>query len=426
MNKKNLSRIAIVIASVILFVCAFVFLQALVMPKYTFSNLPEGALIAEYYDEENDHDILFVGDCEVYENYSPIVLWEEYGVTSYIRGSAQQLIWQSYYLLEEMLETEKPSAVVYNVQSMRYNEPQSAEYNRLTIDGMKLSSSKIGAIKASMTEDEELITYLLPILRYHSRWSELTADDFKYLAKDTEKISHNGLIMRTDIKPAGRIRYESVPDSFTLGENAMSYLQKMADLCEEKGVELILVKAPTLPYWFPQWDEQVVDFAIENDVTYLNFVDIYGLDFSGKSGYIEYVSDSDATVIIRGETVSASDLLSCTDLVSESDILDFNVDTYDQGSHLNLWGAEKLTRVFGRIVTEIVEFPDHSEDTALAEDWANKSERYYNMIADQKYELETYGYLKSYGAKKPDEPFVPTVSQTDTSETDASGTDVAE
>ena len=67
-------------------------LNALFMPKY-MSDIPEGALIAEYYKEETDHDVVFIGDCEVYENFSPDLLWREYGVTSYIRGSAQQLIW---------------------------------------------------------------------------------------------------------------------------------------------------------------------------------------------------------------------------------------------------------------------------------------------------------------------------------------------
>ena len=69
-------------------------LNALFMPKY-MSEIPEGALIAEYYNETADHDVVFIGDCEVYENFSPDTLWQEYGITSYIRGSAQQLIWQS-------------------------------------------------------------------------------------------------------------------------------------------------------------------------------------------------------------------------------------------------------------------------------------------------------------------------------------------
>ena len=69
-------------------------LQMLLMPKY-MTEIREGALISEYYDEIKNHDIIFVGDCEVYENISPVTLWERYGITSYIRGSAQQLIWQS-------------------------------------------------------------------------------------------------------------------------------------------------------------------------------------------------------------------------------------------------------------------------------------------------------------------------------------------
>ena len=155
-------------------------LQRLLMPKY-MGDIVEGALISEYYKETTDHDVIFVGDCEVYENFSPITMWEDYGITSYIRGSAQQLIWQSYYLLEETLEYEKPEAVVFNVLSMKYDTPQKEAYNRMTLDGMKWSKSKVDDIRASMMEDEEFADYVFPILRYHSRWQELTSDDFKYL-----------------------------------------------------------------------------------------------------------------------------------------------------------------------------------------------------------------------------------------------------
>ena len=83
----------------VILVLVLALLNALFMPKY-MSEIPEGALIAEYYEEEADHDVIFIGDCEVYENFSPDVLWNEYGITSFIRGSAQQLIWQSYYRRE--------------------------------------------------------------------------------------------------------------------------------------------------------------------------------------------------------------------------------------------------------------------------------------------------------------------------------------
>ena len=58
--------------------------QLLVVPKYMSENR-EGALVAEYYGETASHDVLFLGDCEVYESITPPTLWEEYGITSYVR-----------------------------------------------------------------------------------------------------------------------------------------------------------------------------------------------------------------------------------------------------------------------------------------------------------------------------------------------------
>ena len=171
--KKNILKVtaALAVCLVILWL-----IQMLLMPKY-MTESKEGNLIAEYYDEYGNNDVIFIGDCEVYENFSPITLWEEYGIPSYIRGSAQQLIWQSYYLMEETFKYETPKVMVFNVLSMKYDTPASTgaaaqreAYNRMTIDPMRWSMSKWNCIQASMTdmerEKEAEWMYLFPILRY--------------------------------------------------------------------------------------------------------------------------------------------------------------------------------------------------------------------------------------------------------------------
>ena len=164
-KKKKLIRI---ISTFIIFAVVFMLIQRLLMPKYV-DDVVEGNLIKEYYQEENkDYDVIFIGDCEVYENFSPVKLWTEYGINSYIRGSAEQYIWQSYYLLEDTLRYHKPQVVVFNIQSLQFNESQSEAYNRMTLDGMKWSMSKVNAINASMKENEHFIEYVFPLLRYHS------------------------------------------------------------------------------------------------------------------------------------------------------------------------------------------------------------------------------------------------------------------
>ena len=132
MVKKIIKIIAILAIALTL----FYLLNKLLMPKY-MTDLVEGSMISQYYNEEKNHEVIFVGDCEVYANFSPMVLYQEQGITSYIRGSSQQMIWQSYYILKETLKYEVPKVVVFNVNSMRYSEPVSEAYNRLTLDKMK-------------------------------------------------------------------------------------------------------------------------------------------------------------------------------------------------------------------------------------------------------------------------------------------------
>ena len=184
---KTVIRVLIII---VIFILLFVLLNMLLQPKYA-ETLVEGSMISQYYTEPKDHEVIFIGDCEVYANFSPMVMYEEQGIKAYVRGSSQQLIWQSYQILKETLKYEKPKVVVFNVNSMRYdkNSPEVSEaYNRLTIDKMKWSQEKIDIIKDSMTEDETFLSYVFPILRYHSRYDKLTSEDFEYLFKKATTI----------------------------------------------------------------------------------------------------------------------------------------------------------------------------------------------------------------------------------------------
>lgn len=334
MKKRIITAVCAVTVTAIL----LAFLQALVVPKYT--DNPEGRLIGEYYAEAGEHDVIFVGDCEVYESFVPAVLWEKYGISSYVRGSAQQLVWQSYYLLEEAFKYETPSVVVFNVLALKYGTPQSEAYNRMTLDGMKWSASKLNAVRASATDDEDVVDYVFPLLRFHSRITELESDDVKYIF-GTPPASHSGYLMQKGVVPqtekpsAGRELLD-----YTLPDGSMQYLDKMRELCNENGSELILIKAPTNSeayWWYDEWDAQVSEYAEENGLTYYNFIP----------------------------------------LVEEMGI-DFSTDTYDKGVHLNVYGAEKLTEYFGAVLAEKhgLSEPLHSEDTAA--EWSVRLKRYYD------------------------------------------------
>lgn len=334
-RRKKIFRVALVLVLIIL-TCVVIHLADLLLrPKY-MGDVTEGALTAEYYKAYGDHDVLFVGDCEVYENFSTVELWRKYGINSFIRGGAQQLVWQSYYLLEDALRYETPDVVVFNVLSLMYNEPQNEAYNRMALDGMRWSKTKWNAIKASMCDGENMIDYIFPILRYHSRWNELTADDFKYWFKK-DLVSYNGFYLRTEIMPAGDFPPARPLADPNFGDKAMEYLDKMTELCKEKGIHLVLIKSPSLyPHWYDEWDENMEKYAEEHGITYINMLKI-----------------------------------------AESEIgIDYSQDTYDAGLHMNVTGAEKCSDYLGKILKEKYALEDHRNDEKMSEYWREVEERY--------------------------------------------------
>ena len=318
-----MKRVFKIIIILIIFIIIFAFLNRLLKPKYA-TSLVEGSMISQYYGESKDHEVIFIGDCEVYANFSPMVMYEESGIKAYVRGSSQQLIWQSYYILEETLKYEKPKVVVFNVNSMRYGKNSSAvseAYNRLMIDNMKWSKTKVDLIKASMTEEESFISYVFPILRYHSRFDELTKEDFEYLFKN--KINtYNGFLVNKNIKPVTNLPTKRPLANYEFNSECYEYLQKITDLCKNNNIELILIKAPSVyPYWYDEYNTQIEQFALKNNLDFYNFLD-------------------------NAEEIG----------------IDYNKDTYDGGLHLNLTGATKLSKYFAKILKENYNLTDYIGD----------------------------------------------------------------
>ena len=225
----------------------------------------------------------------------------------------------------------------------------------MTLDGMRWSKDKVDAINASMLKGETFASYVFPIFRYHERWNKLTASDFEHIFSK-EVTSHNGYYMRCDTLP-----YENFPPKAplftkTFGNNAMNYLDKIRMLCEEKGIKLILVRAPVENGWYPSWDKNMEKYAEQYGIKYINFK-----------------------------------------AASKEIGIDLTKDTYDAGIHLNIYGAEKLSIYFVKYLKENYDLTDYRNDPSVSAVYAQKIDFYNAVRADQDRELKEYGELKSYG-----------------------------
>ena len=121
----------------------------------------------------------------------------------------------------------------------------------------------------------------------------------------------------------------------SFGEKPVAYLDRIVDLCREKGIELILIKSPCLyPAWYEEWDRWLEDYAERNGVEYID-------------------------AIPRMEEMG----------------IDLKTDTYDGGIHLNVYGAEKYTRWLGEKLRDLP-FTDNRLDPKTAAAYAAMTAAY--------------------------------------------------
>ena len=325
--------------------------QTLLVPHDKAAN-PEAFLLADYFEADTTRDeVVFLGDCEVYEAFSPVALWEEYGISSRVCGTPQQLMWHSYAILEEVLRHSTPRVVVLGVYGLIYDEPQSEAYNRMVFDHLPSSATKWQVLRDAMTKGESMASYLLPLLRYHDRWTELSWRDVTTLLEEEAPVSVRGYLVKTDIVPGDVPNHEGAlpPRDTAFSGMALDYFERIVTLCREREIELVLVKAPTDSWrypWHDEYEQKAVALAEQYDLPYYNF--LHDIEAIG---------------------------------------LDFSTDTYDAGLHLNVYGAEKLTTYFGKILKENYQLTD----TRLSN---------YDFVAWKK-DIARYELQKQQGREQP-------------------------
>ena len=317
-------------------IAVLLFFSRLTMPKYTESSR-EGNLISEYYraiDNGERHDVIFIGDCEAYSSFCPVILWEECGITSFVRGSPSQSMAQSYHILCETLELETPTVVVFSVYALCREGGAKEAYNRMTLDGMRPSVYKLRAVLESKSYGESALSYFLPLLRFHSRWGEISYEDIKYFFS-SPAVSHNGYFLRLETVPFEEMEKNDVAP-YDLPWVNFEYLDKMREVCKRTGVELVLVKAPLDSWrypWYAEWSEEIKKYADRYDIKYYDL----------------------------------------TENIFEIGI-DTEEDSYDGGLHLNVYGAEKTTRFLSEKLKRYISVPHTEEERRI---WSIKRELYY-------------------------------------------------
>lgn len=261
--------------------------------------------ISGFYNEEPDQfEVMFFGSSHSYAAFSPLELWEETGVKSYVFATQQQPLWATYTYIKEALKTQSPSLVVVDCR-MAFGDQEYYDkgVNFSYMDDIPLSWNKVKLAGESVPDLEGRAALLFNFIMYHDRWNDLHRQDFTF-RRDRARDSYKGYVMLSpQEEPRTRPAIETVTDRTPLLEKNRYWLEEIVRLCEEEGAALWLVKTPSnleleekallntvedeaarLGVPFRDFNEDYADIGLSEDL----FHDEHHLDVFGASRFTRF------------------------------------------------------------------------------------------------------------------------------------------
>lgn len=319
---------------------------------YNLTNLMERKTskekYADFYEQKEDFDVLFMGTSHVVNGVFPMELWNDYGIISYNFGGHGQPMATTYWVMENALEYTNPTIIVIDCHFLSRNIkcPENFSIIHESFDSFPFSTTKVRAIRDLLDDpvwDEQMandtayknqeqrtkIGLLWNYSVYHSRWTELWQPDFEF-SRSYEKGAESRIKVTR-----GNLNKISSEQKMAPGAIDEQYLRKMIEDCQDRGIEVLLTYLP-----FPASEEEqmeanyIYDISEEYGVDYINFLDM--------------------------------------------DLINYQTDLYDEASHLNPSGARKVTEYLGEYLISNYDISDqrNNEDYSF---WYEDYEEYNEM-----------------------------------------------
>lgn len=227
------------LASILVVVVVLGTVTELVSPKRHNYGSDWGEFLQE---EEDTIDVLFIGSSLTYCNIMPAIFWEETGLTAWNVTGPELTVPGAYHYLLEALKTQSPKVVFIEISAVLYE--RYTGFTKTVIGQMPWGLNRLEAT-LNEGESENLAGLLFPLYFYHSRWTELSDDDWKVFRSGYEKDMNAGYTYLNQYRvPAGYVvRTDAGHDT---GNNArnLEYLLKIAQVCAEEGITPVFYESP--------------------------------------------------------------------------------------------------------------------------------------------------------------------------------------
>lgn len=339
--KKSIIPLIKIIVFTGIFLFLFTFLTYLMKPdNVTLRN------IAGYYGErKNSLDMVYIGGSACFVYWAPLQAFEDEGFTSYSYGSNVIQAELYKYLIKEALKTQKPELIVIDARAFQYREtrpPEEVHYRNF-LTGMSFSKNKLDFINENVEKNlkQDKLSYIFDLIKYHRPFSSNINENVLSLMFHTYKNPNKGFDFIPEVQLLEKYDFETEEK------------KKIAKETEDILLDLI-------------------DYMKTTDVNYLFVVSPYQETQEHKKqfNYIEEVI-----------TQNGYNFLDANEYYDEMG-LDFQGDLYNF-NHVNIYGAEKYTRLLSNYIKENYNLADHRNDSDY-NDWHNLLNNWHEQIETTK------------------------------------------
>lgn len=240
--RKAVRRAALALAFMVC-VTAFV-----VSAGYTLRPDDQGVrtrLEGFYAEPDASLDVVFVGSSAVYTFFSPLRLWKNTGLTSYIYATPNQSVDMIRFAVEECRKTQPDALYVIELRAMLASQEDraaiAADLRRLS-DNMPYSRTRSRLI-AALAQPQERLSHEIDLVKYHDRWKETSWEDVRFLhwgKSDPMK----GWQFSDGWEPIEVRDWSAVNATIAPDEANERALEELLAYCRQEGVNAVFIATP--------------------------------------------------------------------------------------------------------------------------------------------------------------------------------------
>ena len=263
---------------ILIFIVIFVGLFAVVNKVFLVKSENVYNYVNFIKQPENSIDILVLGSSHSMDGIDAkqldSILLEKYGITAktFNMSVTGMRLEQIGYRFKEALKTQTPSVLVIETFSCAPQSTGSNEsINRWALDYVPLTREKVQYIREEI-DDNLKTSFVVPFIKYHSRWRELTREDWEILSWEEtwNKSVNQGLVAPDKPDFEGTIDdyfeqdFTLITEAKVLPENYQDDMQEIIEACNEIGCKILFL---SIPY------KVQADFRAEELVKYNNYLE---------------------------------------------------------------------------------------------------------------------------------------------------------